>query len=730
MIANATASTFGAFTFHNLAPGSYVVRVRLIGFRAEEKPLTIAASANATQIVNFALVPIGKTLQAMQVTTQPVVTLDSRTGNQIFKQNAFHSAPTTTTSQIIQASVAGAARGPTGEVHIRGQHAEYTFYVDGVPVPAGDFGFPERAVRSGCRGSHRLPNRRMGRRVRRPYRRGRERHDQDSHGRVQGNVSAYGGGYSGSTVSGPNGSNGQSALVSDNHGPWGFFVSGARQFSDMRLEPLVIDPVTELISNFHNSGTDLYGFGKLQYTPSTHDVFMLEVNLSTTDFAVPFDSTGGAFQNDHQNDANSFVNFGWHHQIGEPDSAGQTRGDVFGALFFRHSSLRYDPDPNDDPAFQFFPDTTLFNISENRSANIYGVKFDYTLRRGHETEFKFGTLSSVTTGHEDFSTFNATSLGPQSNATLTGNDLGFYGQTAYSPTERLQIRAGLRFDSQSAPDTPTQSQVSPRIRLNFYPSALTTAYLYYGRLFMPTNIEDLRTITSAAQGGEANQPTLPERDNFYEAAVIQRFPKAGLVAKLSVYHKQSNPGIDDNTVPGSAIVTDVNIAHVRVTGIEGVLEAQPQGPFSGYINAALNHAYGYGAITGGFFPAAPPSGNFDLDHDQRLSVVAGGTYAPKHLFVSGLVIYGSGLTNGVDPADCKCSVGTGLFDFNDGIHVSPNTIFNAAGGYSFVVRGSVFTPQLYVENVFDRSYLLKGAFFSGPSVGRPRSFQLKLKATF
>ena len=137
VIANATTNTFGAFTIHNLTPGSYTVRVRLIGFRAEEKPLTVAASANATQIVNFALVSIGKTLQAMQVTTQPVVTLDSRTGNQIFKQNAFHSAPTTTTSQIIQQSLAGAARAPTGEVHIRGQHAEYTFYVDGVPVSSG-----------------------------------------------------------------------------------------------------------------------------------------------------------------------------------------------------------------------------------------------------------------------------------------------------------------------------------------------------------------------------------------------------------------------------------------------------------------------------------------------------------------------------------------------------------------------------------------------------------------
>src|SRR5881227_4436424 len=46
-------------------------------------------------------------------------------------------APTNTTSQILQQSIVGAARAPTGEVHIRGQHAEYTYYVDGVPVPAG-----------------------------------------------------------------------------------------------------------------------------------------------------------------------------------------------------------------------------------------------------------------------------------------------------------------------------------------------------------------------------------------------------------------------------------------------------------------------------------------------------------------------------------------------------------------------------------------------------------------
>jgi outer membrane receptor protein involved in Fe transport len=248
---------------------------------------------------------------------------------------------------------------------------------------------------------------------------------------------------------------------------------------------------------------------------------------------------------------------------------------------------------------------------------------------------------------------------------------------------------------------------------------------------MPTNIEDLRAITSAAQGGEVNQGTVPERDDFFEAGLIQRIPRLGVIAKLSAFHKRSDPGIDDNTVPGSSIVTDVNIAKVRITGLESVLEFRPGGPLTGYLNAALNHAYGLGTITGGFFPDAPPSTSlFDLDHDQRLSMVGSATFAPGRFFLSGTAIYGSGLTNGVDPADCNCSIGRGLFDFNKGIHVDPNTVVNVSGGYTFVAGRTVLQPELYVENAFNKQYFLKGAFFSGASVGRPRSVQLRVKATF
>jgi len=79
----------------------------------------------------------------------------------------------------------------------------------------------------------------------------------------------------------------------------------------------------------------------------------------------------------------------------------------------------------------------------------------------------------------------------------------------------------------------------------------------------------------------------------------------------------------------------------------------------------------------------------------------------------------------VDPADCNCSHGTGLFDFNREVKVDPSAIFNFSAGYSFIAGASVLRPELYVENLFDKKYLLKGAFFSGASVGRPRSIQLR-----
>src|SRR5437588_1571894 len=704
VIATAITDAFGRYAVHNLPGGSYRVEVRYLGYRAETHDVSVGGT-EAVSRADFRLAPIPINLAAVEVSTTVPLAVDTRSGNQIFKQNDYHGAPTNTTSQILQQSIVGAARAPTGEVHIRGQHAEYTYYVDGVPVPSGisgslnelfdpevvnqidfqtggwdaEYGNKNAAV---VNVTTRIPS-----------------------GGLHLDASGYGGSFT---------SNGQTLNVSTNAGKVGLFFSGARQQTDMRREPVAFDSLRNAVENFHNDGSDLFGFAKLQYVPSDRDVVNLELNRSRTRFAVPFDSAEGVID-DHQQDVNGFVNLGWRHRF--------EASELFLGALFRDGSLTYTPGLSDSATFVFFPDTAHYILSEDRNFHTAGVKLDYTLQPHHGLEFKTGVLASYTGGHEDFSTVtNSGRPGPASSSDLKGSDVGVYAQTAIAPSDHWEIRTGVRFDNHNAPFAGNRNQVSPRVKLSFFPDPANTFWVYYARLFLPTNVEDLRAITSTAQGGVAAAPTLPERDHFFELGYVHRFP-FGVVTKLSAYQKQSTPGIDDATVPGTAIVTSVNIGQVRITGLEGVVEIRPAGPVSGYVNLALNHAYGNHPITGGFFPTDSTPGYFDLDHDQRLSSVASLVYSSHGFYLSATGTYGSGLINANDP---DSTYGRGLFDFNTHNHVDPNFILNASAGYTFATGAIVVRPQLYVDNVFDNKYLLKGAFFSGASVGRPRSVQLRV----
>ena len=721
LIATAVTDAFGRYVLHNLAAGAYRVEVRYLGYRAQTHDLSVGATEGFSR-ADFKLVPLPINLSAVEVATAVPLAVDTRTGNQIFKQNDYHGAPNSTTSQLLQQSIVGAARAPTGEVHIRGQHAEYTYYVDGVPVPSGISGslnelFDPQVVNQidfqtgGWDAEYGNKNAAVVNITTRiPT------------GGFHFDVAGFGGSFRTGFPAKTESTNGQSLTLSTNLGKWGFFASGSRQGTDMRREPVVFDTLHNTVENFHNDGTDLFGFAKLQYTASDRDVVNIEVNRSRTRFAVPFDSVEGIID-DHQQDVNGFVNLGWRHQLGTENLELGKSSELFIGTFFRDGSLAYTPGLTDSATFAFPGDSNSYIIAEDRSFRTTGAKVDYTVRAHHGLEFKTGVLAQFTSGHEDFSSqTNTGSPGPASNSNLNGSDVGVYAQTAIAPSDRWELRAGARFDNHNAPFAANQNRVSPRAKLSFFPSPANTFWVYYARLFLPTNVEDLRAITSTSQGGVVAAPTLPERDNFFELGFVHRFP-FGVVSKISAYRKRSTPGIDDATVSGTAIVTSVNIAQVSINGLEGVLEIRPPGPFSGYVNVAINHAYGSHPITGGFFPADSAPGYFDLDHDQRLSGVASAVYSSRGFYLSATGVYGSGLTNGADP---DSTYGRGLFDFNKTIHVDPNFIVNASVGYSFPVGSAIVRPQLYFDNVFNKKYLLKGAFFSGASVGRPRTLQLRV----
>src|SRR6058998_3123236 len=402
-VAITTTDAFGRYVIHNLPAGVYTVEVRYLGYRAAARDVTIG-SGEATAGADFRLVPLPLNLSAVEVKAAVPLAVDTRTGNQIFKQNDYHGAPTNTTSQILQQSIVGAARAPTGEVHIRGQHAEYTYYVDGVPVTAGisgslnelfdpqvvnqidfqtggwdaEYGNKNAAV---VNVNTRIPS-----------------------GGLHLDASGYGGSFS---------SNGQALNVSTNAGKFGFFFSGARQGTDMRREPVVFDTVTQTVENFHNDGTDLFGFAKVQYIPSDRDVVNLDVNRSRTHFAVPFDSVEGIID-DHQQDVNGFVNLGWRHRFDAGiASQAERSSELFAGAFFRDGSLNYTPGLTDEATFVFFPDTAHYILSEDRNFHTAGLKLDYTLQPHHGLEFKGGVLASYTGGHENFATVSKTgSAGP------------------------------------------------------------------------------------------------------------------------------------------------------------------------------------------------------------------------------------------------------------------------------------------------------------------------------
>jgi hypothetical protein len=530
--------------------------------------------------------------------------------------------------------------------------------------------------------------------------------------------------YQASAYDGSFNSDGQTLVASEQAGSAGALLSFTRQETSMRREPLQAG-ANGVPLNFHNTGQDQYGFARISAGLSPRDSLTLDLSASRTHAGIPYDSSFGILD-DHQTDLNAFANLGWRHRLGSSSVNAAASPDapaLFIALYVRRSSLDYIPGSADRPQFIFFPDTTdRFNVQEHRVATTVGVKTDVSASITPTLTWKSGAELSLVQGREDFNTVDARGVaGPSVNTGVRGGDAGAYTQITFAPATRWQLRAGLRLDHHVAPIAGDMHQVSPRVRLNWLASPQTTAWIYYGRLFIPSNVEDFHVLAAAAQGDTIGVPTVPERDNYYEAGVVHKLD-GGIVAKLVAYYRDNSPAVDDNTLPGTALVATVNVARVHVTGIESVLEFHPDGAISGYINAALNHATAHGPVTGGFFPTPYPTGWFDQDHDQRLSIVASGNYSPRWGYVNLAGIFGSGLTNG-NPAAAPNQ--TGLFDFNPRIKVAPSLVFNAGVGVRWTFGDMTMRPELSVDNVFDHRYILKGAFTSGPSIGRPRSINVR-----
>lgn len=714
---NGVTDISGNVHFRNVPFGTYRLAVAMVGFQpftdsiVIHSPIfldTVSLKENAAQEVDI------------NADSVPSITTIDPSGNQVFESENYHPPPSARMTQLIQQNLMGAVRAPTGEVHIRGQHGEYMYYVDGAPVPLGVFGglneivdptVIERAtfLSGGWPAEYggqmatvvdintRVPT-----------------------GSLQANATTYAGGYfpdqNKASVINPDhviNSDGQSLNLSDHDGPLGWFISGSRQETDRR-----IDSPTPTI--FHDHGSDVFLFGKADYILSDNDYLTLDASYGNTGSQVPYAPIISGPQDDNENITEAFQTLSYFRTLSnEPDAESNLQE----TLFLREGGLNYQPGANDSASFLFASDTTKgYVIAETQSFVTLGDRIRYEKRLSSDWLTVAGGSLSLTRGSQNFTSRDSAGLpGPGALSNYVGSEFGLFVETEWQAEPWFRADAGLRYDQQIAPDVEFQDQISPRLRLNFLFDVENSGYLYYGRLFMPTVIESIHAFASTTSS--TGVPTLAERDNFYEAVFAHHFGDE-LSAKLAYYLKNSSPGVDDETIGNSAVKIPFNLQFVRSQGIEvGVSYSPIASPFSGYVNSSISHAYSWGTLTGGFQSIPQSPAPVDRDHDQRLSAVFSMNYQPGNWFANGMAIYGSGLSNGI----INIPFGTGLFDFNQAGKVTPSWIIDLSCGTTLHLGGGEeLTPSLYITNILDYEHLLKGAYTNGPSWEEPRNIILKL----
>ena len=376
-----------------------------------------------------------------------------------------------------------------------------------------------------------------------------------------------------------------------------------------------------------------------------------------------------------------------------------------------------------------------FNLAEHRDANIYGIKLDYAYRPAIESSSSSARCrrSSPATRTSRRSTRRgagaAVGLRPHGPRHRRVRPNRVHADGVGRAPHRRSLRRAQRAVRRHA------SQLSPRVRLNFYPVDVDDGLpVLRPAVHADEHRGPARRSRARRRAARSTKARVPERDDFFEGGAHPALPRPGRRRQaLRVPQAQQSRASTTTRFPDRRSSPTSTSTQVRITGIEGVLEFRPDGPLSGYVNAALNHAYGIGHDHRRILPGRaavdarvrPRSRSAAVDRRQR-DVLAGPLLSERH----------GDLRLGPDQrrrsGRLRLLVSARVCSTSTRASTStPSTIFNAGRGVHDRRRQTRCSSRRCTSRtLFNKMYLLKGAFFSGPSVGRPRSIQFRLKASF
>jgi outer membrane receptor protein involved in Fe transport len=309
------------------------------------------------------------------------------------------------------------------------------------------------------------------------------------------------------------------------------------------------------------------------------------------------------------------------------------------SAFVRNSVLSFSPDVIGDLLFNgVTPFARRSDLAEGVQADAsWRINDSHTLRGGFLGQVEttaFDTTSSVLPVD---STGAQTSIVPVNiidNGARTGGLYGVYLQDEWRILPALTLNAGLRFDAVN--EFTNENQVSPRVNAVWKATDTTTVHAGYSRYFVPPPFElvtptaiGLLNNTTAAPAVQQNDTTRAERSNYFDVGINQIIVP-GLTVGIDGYYKLAKNLIDEGQFGAPIILTAFNYASARVDGAVLTI-SYDQGPWSIYGNAAYGRAVGTHIISSQFNFGADELAYIaqhyiHLDHDQTWTASAGAAY--------------------------------------------------------------------------------------------------------
>ena len=596
-----------------------------------------------------------------------------------------------------------------GQIHVRGDHSNIQYRINGVVIPESISGFGQSlqtrfadklSILTGA-----LPAQ-YGYRTAAVV-------DIQSKGEAM---------ESGGSVDLRIGSRGTRELSMDasgSKGPFSYFVTGSYEGSELGIE----NP-TPANNALHDQTHQGKGFADLSYVINEDSRLSLLLGVSNGRFEIPnvpaetpsYALAGTAPKASAQLDArqrerNRFA------VISYQGNAGASL-DYQVSLFNRTTDVHYSPDVVGDLQYRgIASDILRSNRAKGVQADLsWRINPSHTLRSGlfvQRENAESLNSSQVFPADDDGVPTSDVPLTINDNSRIAGTLWGAYLQDEWKLSPGLTANYGVRYDQTDI--LGREAQLSPRLGLAWELNKSVSLHAGYARYFTPPPTEKIDNTSVQAFAGttnalpsDANTAVRSERSNYFDLGAGWLVTDK-LTLNLDGYYRDVRHLQDEGQFGNALIYSAFNYARGRIYGLDFSATWRER-DFSAYVNLGFNHARAKQVETGQF--------NFDadelafinskwvhLDHEQKISASAGLSWKSLGTTWSAAALAGTGLRNGYANTAHLPSYGV--------VNVSAARTLDLGAG-----KGGKIDVRLGLDNLFDHAYLLRDG--SGIGVGAPQ----------